>query len=345
MSGLQFEVLPPGGHESGSRLLGAVRLLNGERLGLVPGLPGHAAIIPAPHAALTNQSMAPDAASILRRCATEHASLLTIQPSGAWTARWRISVWRTVWAGMCAVVALTLLYSGLAVYKAFQYTTSAQPPFATTPADLGLPYESVTFRSAASDALPLSGWWIPKSGSSRAVILVHGRYQNRTTYLSLAKPLWIAGFNVLLFDLRGHGRSPPAPCTYGIQEQWDVVGAVRFARGRGMPAGSIGVIGWSLGAASALMAMRDDPDIGAVVSDSAYANADPLLARNPLRPGLALALRLVRGVDLRRVSPEEAIRHRDGRPVFLIHGARDDAVPLSQAYRLERAAGKDAVTL
>ena len=100
------------------------------------------------------------------------------------------------------------------------------------------------------------------------------------------------------------------------------------------------MIGWSLGGASALLAMEQTPDIGALVSDSVYANADPLLADNPLRPGLKLAMRLVRDVDLDDVRPDRALVNSGDRPVpvFLIHGADDRAVPLAQFERLRAAA-------
>lgn len=235
--------------------------------------------------------------------------------------------------GLCGV------YGALAVYKAYDYTrTPEQPPITATPGDIGLTWEDITFPSADGDQLELRGWWVPSAGSRRVVILVHGRYENRATHLALARPLHDAGFNVLLFDLRGHGESSSAPCGYGLRERWDVSGAVAWARGRGFEAGSIGIIGWSLGAASALMALEETPDI-AVVSDSAYADGEPLLARNALRPGLRLALRLFRGVDLDAVRPDRSIATAGERRVLLIHGALDTAVPVSHAERLRAAGG------
>ena len=245
--------------------------------------------------------------------------------------------------GVCALVAL---YAGLACYKARQYTTTPrQPDITTSPAVIGLAYENVRFPSAANDGVQLTGWWIPNPGSTRAIILVHGRYDNRASHLALARPFFAAGYNVLLFDLRGHGASTPATCTYGLREADDVLGAVHFVESQGVLKGHIGAIGWSLGAASSLLAMQRSPDIAAVVSDSAYADSSPLLARNALRPGLKLAMRLTRGVNVNDVRPDRAladIAAHSTRHVFLIHGAHDDAVPASQFDAL-RAAGGSAV--
>lgn len=247
-------------------------------------------------------------------------------------------LWLFAAGGLAALLCVT--YAALSVYKAIQYTTTPrQPPITATPTESGLTFEDIAFPSAADDHLTLRGWWIPNPASQRAIILVHGRYENRTAHLALARPLWDAGYNVLLFDLRGHGQSDPAPCTYGLREQWDVVGAVNVAEQKGIAPGNIAVIGWSLGAASAVMAAQQTGDIAAVVSDSAYADAEPLLARNLLRPGLKLALRLVRGVDVRQIRPDRAIAAARGARFFLIHGAQDEAVPVASAYRLRDAGG------
>lgn len=239
---------------------------------------------------------------------------------------------------LSGVLLLTFAYSGLAIFKAYQYTdTPRQDVAAITPPADGLPYQEVSFPSAADDGVELSGWWIPKPGSHRVLILVHGRYENRMAMLPLAKPLWDRGFNLLLFDLRGHGRSTHVPNTYGIKEQWDVVGAAQFARQKGYAPESIGVIGWSLGGAATLMSMGSSNGFVAAVADSAYANSAPLLARNPLAPGLALAMKLFREVDLAKVRPDDSIRGLSGRSIMLIHGAVDQAVPLSQERLLEQS--------
>ena len=236
------------------------------------------------------------------------------------------------------VVAIT--YSSLAVYKAFQYTnTPRQNVSSITPPNDGLTYEDVSFPSAAGDGVQLSGWWVPNPNSHRALILVHGRYANRMQMLPLAKSLWEQGYNLLLFDLRGHGKSTYVESTYGIKEEWDVIGAAQFARRQGFAPESIGVIGWSLGGASTLMAMGSSTDFAAAMTDSAYANSDPLLARNPLRPGLALAMKLFRGVDLSKVRPVDSIRELHDRSIMLIQGAADTAVPPAQEKLLQAAGG------
>ncbi|HEY1015971.1 MAG TPA: alpha/beta fold hydrolase [Herpetosiphonaceae bacterium] len=254
----------------------------------------------------------------------------------------RPSTRRKLWRrGAALLLALGLLYAGLAVYKAIWYTTTPPQAFgSTSPADAGLAYEEISFASATGDGVTLRGWWIPNPASRRAIVIAHARYGNRAGYLKLLRPLWDAGYNLLLFDFRGHGQSDRDYCTWGIREQWDVVAAAEQARARGME--RIGVFGESLGGASALMAQSKTDAIQAVASDSAYADAEPLLARNALKPGLILALLLVRGIDLDDVSPERAMAALGSRPALLIHGEADNAVPLDQARRLVAAGGPSA---
>lgn len=236
------------------------------------------------------------------------------------------------------VFLLLSVYASLAAYKAVDYTTTpAQAALDTSPAELGLAYEEVTFPSAV-DALSIGGWWLPTPRAQRAVILVHGRYGNRASLLPLARPLWEAGFSVLLIDLRGHGQSADASASYGLREWRDVAGAAEFLVARGYSGASIGAVGWSLGATSSLLALAKTADIAAVVSDSAYANGDPLLARNALKPGLKIALRVVRDVDVDRIDPARSMSALGERRVLIIHGALDSAVPVAHAELLENAA-------
>jgi dipeptidyl aminopeptidase/acylaminoacyl peptidase len=155
--------------------------------------------------------------------------------------------------------------------------------------------------------------------------------------LDLAKPLWDNGYSLLLLDLRGSGLSDGDFYGLGQYEQWDVVGAANFLSSKGFDADSIGVLGQSLGAASAIMAASQTPKIKAVVSDSGFAD---IASINPfLYPGGLIAAHIIRGLDLEQVKPVVAITKLGTRHVFLIHGDQDAVVPVSHAYQLKQAGG------
>jgi acylglycerol lipase len=53
--------------------------------------------------------------------------------------------------------------------------------------------------------------WVPKNGSGRNVIIVHGLGEHSGRYVHVGKSFAEAGFKTVAFDLRGHGRSGGKP--------------------------------------------------------------------------------------------------------------------------------------
>lgn len=250
---------------------------------------------------------------------------------------------RLAWATLLPVFVIG--YSASSIWAANFLTTSPSRALGSdSPTSVGLPYEDVTFQTAEQDHLKLRGWWIPRKDSKRVLILVHVKNSNRTFFLSIGKQLWTKDFSLLLFDLRGHGQSDGEHYSYGQHEQQDIVGAVNFVKSKGFNPASIGVMGWSMGAASSIMAMSQTPDIKALVSDSSYGDLrrvtnTRLGFSSLLFPGVVIAGRIFLNVDIDQVKPEVSITHLGDRHVFLIHGDSDLTVPVSEFYHLKLAGG------
>jgi fermentation-respiration switch protein FrsA (DUF1100 family) len=163
--------------------------------------------------------------------------------------------------------------------------------------------------------------------------------------LRLAPSLLAAGFDVLTFDLRGEGESGGEPITFGAREQWDVLGAVREVQARG--AGRVGVLGFSLGGASSILAAARSPDIAALVVESSFADLTQVFTRQladgyRLPPpvvdyGLSL-YRWLSGTDPADVSPVGVIGAIGPRPVLIVQGTADATVPVTDSDRLLAAA-------
>lgn len=120
-----------------------------------------------------------------------------------------------------------------------------------------------------------------EAASPRArVLLFHGYYANRNQVLDLADGLRARGYDVLMFELRGHG-DRPGPCTVGVLETSDAQAVLRWAahrqRGHRLP---VGLLGLSLGGAIACQVAAREPSVGAVVVDSIYSRLFPVLARS-----------------------------------------------------------------
>jgi pimeloyl-ACP methyl ester carboxylesterase len=120
----------------------------------------------------------------------------------------------------------------------------------------------------AADAVRLSGGW---GASESAGHHLSTRIQGYACRLRpWARFLFAAGYTVFLYDSRGCGQSDGWGSALGTREADDVIGAVRFLRGRAdLKPRSIGALGISLGAGLVLLAAARDPDLGAVVASSA----------------------------------------------------------------------------
>jgi len=157
-----------------------------------------------------------------------------------------------------------------------------------------------------------------------------------------------------MLDLRGHGASGGERFSFGHLERIEVMAAVDLLMAEGVPAGQVGVLGVSMGAATAIGAAADDPRIGALWSDSGYADIRPIIeARWPGDSGLPmtflraalLAHRLRFGFDLGGVRPEDEIARVAPRPIQLVHGTADATVPYEHAQRLAATPGAGLWTL
>ena len=154
-----------------------------------------------------------------------------------------------------------------------------------TPSDEGWEYNNVFFE--ASDGVPISSWFIPAMGDGPrpAVAIVHGWTWNRlgnaagdilariarssrVDLLQPARALRDAGYHVLMFDLRNHGRSGSSPTvTFGYGEAADLLGAVTYLKSReNVDAGRIGVLGYSMGANTVMFACASTEDIQAAIA-------------------------------------------------------------------------------
>ncbi len=248
-------------------------------------------------------------------------------------------------AGTLIVAYLLVL---LVVAHLFTTPRRISPPL--PPADSAHVVTRVAFRSR-HDALQLVAWYHRAPESTCAVIFVHGRDgcrgdELRNPTFRLAQQFVAQGISVLMLDLRGHGDSDRARLTFGHHECHDVLGAVDFLLARGYQPTRIGVLGASMGGASAIAAAAEEPAIGALVSDSAFADLDALLRMQFTRltrlptcclNGALFIARLLTGVHLTHNAPRQNMRRLRGRPSLVIHAACDPFVPVEHAHTLARA--------
>lgn len=188
---------------------------------------------------------------------------------GAWAARHLLAHQRRRWWLLTIPVLLVTAYVG--AWTLGQAVAASFPPRpelgSRTPADLDLPFQPVAF--PAEDGVRLSGWYLPARNSA-AVVLLHGAGSTRTAVLDHAGVLNRAGYGVLLFDARGHGRSAGHGMDFGWYGEADVVGAIDFVATRSdVSAARVGLVGMSMGGEEAIGAAGVDARVAAVVAEGA----------------------------------------------------------------------------
>ncbi len=266
-----------------------------------------------------------------------------------------------------ALLGLGLLFSifGLAAvawYWSTELIKSPLPDEPSSPAQYGLPFTEVLFPSR--DGLILQGWFIPApgvaafslededwaTGSKGTVVLGHGRFGSKDPDLKYVPWLREAGYNCLLFDFRSHGRSEGDYTSFGYHERKDLLGAIDLLKRKGI--NTVGVLGFSLGAAVGIDTSAECEDILAVVADGAFVDLRRTLARGaqergfpswlirPLGPFILwLAGRRV-GADLTESEPLRHVHRIAPRALFVIHGAEDPYISVDEATRLYDRAGE-----
>ena len=225
---------------------------------------------------------------------------------------------------LCGVVAAALWNARTGVIeRAFLYFPSGT--LEATPADAGLAYEDVLLD--ASDGVRVHGWFVP--GSHPVTLLwFHGNAGNIGTRVPWIRDLHAAtGFSIFILDYRGYGRSEGRPSETALYR--DATAALEHLRAdpRVDPARVV-YFGRSLGSAvAAELATRHPPM--ALVLETPFPSLR-WLAREvyPWLPTTRL---------LRERYDTEQRGALIGVPALVIHGERDEIVPVTGSRRVADA--------
>lgn len=181
-------------------------------------------------------------------------------------------------------------------------------------------------RYETSDGRRLAAAFFPPPATDRPVVLYfHGNAEAAVQNLPLAESLRARRFGVFLAEYRGYGGLPGTPSEDGLYADGE---AALAELGRlGIPSSRVVLVGRSLGSGVAVeLATRRR--VAAVVLVSAYTSIVDL--------GRTVAGSLAPLVIRDRFDSLSKIA-RVASPVILLHGTRDDVVPLEMGRRLAAA--------
>ena len=206
----------------------------------------------------------------------------------------------------------------------------------------------------SSDGYLIHAELLPNPAScGKYVILSHGYTDNRIGSLKYARMYLDLGFSCILYDLRGHGENEPTFTTYGLRESEDLKCLIEDTRARYPDVAVLGLHGESLGAATTLTALKDQPKVDFAVADCGFSDIENVL-RNGYRQAHApqllfdiadLGARLRYHYSLKAMRPIDSLGS-NRIPILFIHGAQDSFIlPKNSEDMAQRNAGYSELRL
>lgn len=181
------------------------------------------------------------------------------------------------------------------------------------------------------------------NASSRYVIISHGYTSNRygaVKYLDAYRQL---GFNVLIYDIRGHGQNDRMPVSLGYFESDDLLAIIEDSYQRYGQDIYLGLHGESMGSAISISVLDRTQKLAFVVADCGFSSLKDLLRdlyrqRHALffLPGANLMTRLFFGYWINQSHPIEALKNNYV-PLLFIHGKNDRLIPPSHSLAMAKA--------
>jgi len=198
-----------------------------------------------------------------------------------------------VLAGMPIIAAVIF-----AVMRAYRTYHPARLPLRKAPEDFGLRARRVTIPTT-SPRVSLQAWQCFRNATRPTVIIGHGIGQHKGFALPYAAFLYRAGYNVLTFDHRNHGKSDPDRVLWNKSGRFtdDVYAAIRFVRNQpGCDKSPIALLTFSFSTFPALYVLkRWDCPVDAIICDSGPALDVKVLPERFIDAGKATLPRIFKG--------------------------------------------------
>ncbi len=208
--------------------------------------------------------------------------------------------------------------------RKFLYYPDPLPPDMPPPRWAGAA-EEVWMR--CRDGVRIHGLWWGEPEGAPVILFLHGNAQEAYSWSLVRRELEPLGCRMLLIDYHGYGKSGGEPHEAGLY--LDGEAALAWLRERGVAGEDTVVFGKSLGGAVACE-IAQERELAALVLESTFTSLASVARR--LFPFLPRGAAL--GEEYR--SLEKIGRARC--PVLVIHGDRDELIPVEEGQELFRAA-------
>lgn len=227
-----------------------------------------------------------------------------------------------------------VICSGLSLALVYTINQMINRPVLASPGVLA-DKDYTEFFTVSEDGIKIYAVYYRGIVGAGTVILCHGHGVELGRMNDMVKFLRVAGYGVLLFDFRAHGRSGGKISTIGLHEWKDVKAVIVEAKKLGFidEKTSLAAYGRSMGAATLINGAAELPEIKAFILESSFERLRKIAARDAWNAlylpdtfltdlGIWLTSKVV-GVDYGSNNPEENTRGISNRAVFLIHDEKD----------------------
>ncbi|MFS0781779.1 alpha/beta hydrolase [Bacillus sp. 1P06AnD] len=199
----------------------------------------------------------------------------------------------------------------------------------------------------SDDGLNLNGYYLSaKKPSDKTVILAHGYAGQAMDMAKFAKMYHEQyGFNVLMPDARGHGKSEGDYIGFGWHERKDYLKWIdRMVEQNGGDS-NILLHGVSMGGATVLMTGGEilPTQVKAIIEDCGYTSAEGVLTyqlkqmyqlpKFPIVPSTSLYTKIKDGYSFSEASALKQVK-KVKLPILFIHGEEDTFVPVEMVHEL-----------
>lgn len=195
-----------------------------------------------------------------------------------------------------------------------------------TPKDIGLDYEDLYINT--EDGVTINAWYIRASPRTITILFCHGNGGNLSHRLDIIRTFIDQGYNVLIFDYRGYGRSEGKPTEKGTY--LDALAAYNYLKEReDIVEERICIFGRSLGGNIAI-ALAAGLDKGVLISESGFTSVMDMAKHvyGVRIPSVFLSHRYDALSTIKKVEI----------PKLIMHGKNDRLIPFELALKLFDAA-------
>lgn len=198
------------------------------------------------------------------------------------------------------------------------------------------------FRSFDETQLAYSIQYTSSPDVNGTIILLHGIRSRKEQFVNISQYMNSLGYHTVALDLRAHGRSEGAHCTFGVKEKKDVSALIDHLINEKEISSNIGILGQSLGGAIGLQAMGNDPRIKFGIIESTFSDFS-LITNDYFKYHLGFNFQpltnylINRAGKIAEFDPHDAnplaYCQQINQPILMVHGTEDRRISIQYAHQ------------